>query len=412
MGKKKNLLFAAFVIMLAFALTSGQDIPARRAAVTSFMIDNGAATTFKTKVILNNTVSLLRPDGYRADERSDFANRPNWLPYSSAPEYTFINQSEGIKTIYFQVKFGNTFSGIVSDTIQYRVLKAVSSDAKVIGIPSADPKILTAAISITRTSALEEGYEKKYTIELTYDFQVEDVPNAEKLSIDILAIPRTVLTPSGGGDWPAEATRHHRYNEGTRSGSSIRFGGNMTIVHNGMYSLTGSSVGLSWLSELIKFVINIPPDYGYRDPIISNNQVTKEIKFSVNSVKNSKISCDCMGPFGSDGKDWQFSLGGTVSPLAWIAGSILRLNQCGATDFASTELKCDRLPQLPGQGERLVRFTKRPNNQDRTGTVYYKCEGQGNWVPANTASNEGGQCPGAQFRWEVDTFYIVPSIMN
>jgi len=411
MGKKKNLVFAAFVIMLAFALMSAQDRPVKRGAVTSFLIDNGAAVTFKTKVILNNTVPLLRPDGYRADERNDFANRPDWLPYSSAPEYTFINQSEGIKTIYFQVKSGNIFSSIVSDTIQYSVPKTFPA-REVVPVPTADPRILTAAINITRTSALEEGYEKKYTIELTYDFQVEDVPNADKLSIDILAIPRTVLMPSGGGDWPAEATRHHRYNEGTRSGSSIRFGGNMTIVHNGMYGLAGSSVGLSWLSELIKFVINIPPDYGYRDPLISNNQVTKEIKFSVNSVKNSKISCDCMGLIGIDGKDWQFSLGGAVSPLAWIAGSILRLNQCGATDFASTEVKCDRLPQIPLQGERLVRFTKRPNNQDRTGTVYYKCEGQGNWVPANTALNEGGQCPGAQFRWEVETFYIVPSIMN
>jgi hypothetical protein len=218
--------------------------------------------------------------------------------------------------------------------------------------------------------------------------------------------------PSGGGDWPAEATRHHRYNEGTRSGSAIRIGGSMTIVHYGLYALTGSSVGLQWLSELIKFVINIPPDYGYRDSNAGNNQVTKEIRMSVGSAKSSNVCCDCMGLFGIEGRNWEFSLGGSASPLAWIAGSILRLNQCGETGFSGTELKCDRLSVIPAQGERLVRFTKRPNNQDRSGTVYYRCEGQGNWVPGNTAFNEGGRCPGAQFRWEVETYFIEPSIVN
>jgi len=410
MGKIKTLSFALFVVMSAFVLSGAFDRTAKIPAVTSFKINNDASLTDKTKVILNNTVFLRKADGYRADERNDFANHPNWLPYSAAPEFSFMNQSEGVKTIYFQVKFGSAFSGIVSDTIQYKIPKPFT-DRQVVGPPSADPKILTASINITRTSAWEEPYEKKYGIELAYDFQVEDVPNADKLSIDILAIPKTILMPSGGGDWPPEATRHHRYNEGTRSGSIIRFGGTLSIVHTGMVGLTETSVGLNWLSEHIKFVIRIPSDYGYRDPNVANNQVTKEIQFGVRSVKNSKVSCECMGLIGTGG-DWNFSLGSSVSPLAWIAGSILRLNQCGATNFESTELKCDRLPMLPTQGERLVRFSKRPNNQDRNGTVYWVCEGQGNWAPANSASNEGGQCPGAQFRWEVETYCVVPAIVN
>jgi len=410
MGKKKMLSLIVFAVMSAVVLSDGLDRMTKIPAVTSFKINNDAPLTFKTRVILNNTVFMQKADGYRADERNDFANRPNWLPYSSAPEFTFIGQNEGVKTIYFQVKFQGAFSGIVSDTIQYKIPKPFPESAVVVR-PSADPRILAAAISITRTSAWEEPYEKKYGIDLSYDFQVADVPNADKLSIDILAIPKTILTPSGGGDWPAETTRHHRYNEGTRSGSTIRFGGTMNIVHAGLYGLSETSVGLNWLSEHIKFVINIPSDYGYQDSNMANNQVSREIRFSVRSVKNSKVSCECLGVFGTGG-DWNFSLGGSISPLAWIAGSILRLNQCGATNFEDTELKCDRLSMLPQQGERLVRFTKRPNNQDRNGTVYWACEGQGNWVPANAASNEGGQCPGAQFRWEVETYYVVPAIVN
>src|SRR4030042_4856581 len=111
----------------------------------------------------------------------------------------------------------------------------------------------------------------------------------------------------------------------------------MTIFHFGWCALTGSSVGLLWLSELIKFVINIPPDYGYRDSDAGNNQVTKEIRMSVRSAKSPNVCCDCLGPFGIDGRNWEVSLGGSASPLAWIAGSILRLNQCGDTGFAGEE---------------------------------------------------------------------------
>jgi hypothetical protein len=410
MGKIKSLSFFVFVVMSAFVLSGAIARRATIPAVTSFKINNDASLTDMTKVILNNTVFMRKADGYRADERNDFANRPNWLPYSSAPEYSFLNQSEGVKTIYFQVKFGSAFSTIVSDTIQYKIPKPFTDFPAVVP-HQADPKILSASINITRTSAWEEPYEKKYGIELAYDFQVADVPNADKLSIDILAIPKTILSPSGGGEWPPEATRHHRYSEGTRSGSTIRFGGTLSIVHTGMVGFSETAVGLNWLSEHIKFVIRIPSDYGYWDPNVANNQVTKEIRFGVRSVKNSKVSCECMGLIGTGG-DWNFSLGSSVSPLAWIAGSILRLHQCGATNFENTELKCDQLPMVPKQGERLVRFSKRPNNQDRNGTVHWACEGQGNWAPATSATNEGGQCPGAQFRWEVETYCVVPAIVE
>jgi hypothetical protein len=277
-----------------------------------------------------------------------------------------------------------------------------------------DPKITYATIRIIRTSAQEEAYDKKYTIELTYDFEVEDVPNADKLSIDVLAIPKSALMPSGGGDWPAEATQHHRYSEGTRSGTAIRISGRMTIVHYGLYALVGSSPGLLWLSELIKFVINIPPDYGYRDSNTDNNQVTKEIQFSVGSAKKSKTCCDCIGPFGIDGQTWNFSLRDLVPQYAWIAGSILRLNQCGDTGWTGTDLKCDRLSLVPTQGERLVSFTRRPDRASLMGTVYYRCEGLGNWYNLGEATATQGeeQCAGAQFWWEVETYFIEPSVVN
>jgi hypothetical protein len=398
--------------------TGGQAPPSRIPGITSFKINNDAQSTFSTTVILNNSVLLEKADEYRADERNDFSNRPDWLPYNSAPKYTFIDQGEGEKKVYFQVKYGFAFSGVVSDTIRYTVPRAMQ-DAVTRDIPgpvrlTADPKITSAAIRIIRTWAQEEAYDKKYTIELAYDFEVEDVPNADKLSIDVLAIPKSGLIPSGGGDWPPEASQHHRYSEGTRSGTAIRISGRMTIVHNGLYALVGSSPGLLWLSELIKFAINIPPDYGYRDSNTDNNQVTKEIQFSVGSAKKSKTCCDCALPLGIDGQDWNFSLRDLVPQYAWIAGSILRLNQCGDTGWTGTELKCDRLSLVAGQGERLVRFTRRPDRASLMGTVYYRCEGLGNWYNLGEATATQGEqeCPGAQFWWEVETYFIEPTVVN
>jgi hypothetical protein len=278
---------------------------------------------------------------------------------------------------------------------------------------TADPRITRAFINIVRTSAQEGTHENKYTIELTYDFDVEDVPDADKLSVDVLAIPKSVLIPPGGGDWPAEATQHHRYSEGTRSGTAIRIAGRMTIVHTGMYALVGNSVGLQWLGESIRFVIRIPSDYGYRDTNIDNNQVSREIQMTVGSAKKSKTCCDCMGPFGIDGQDWTFSLRDLVPQYAWIAGSILRLNRCGDTGFSGEEVKCDRLPIVPTQGERLVRFTRRPDRSSLMGTVYYRCEGLGNWYDLGTATatTDDQPCPGANFQWEVETYFVTPSVV-
>ena len=404
-----------WILVLALVLLGAQ-LRKENSRVTSFQINNGADSTFSRSVTLNNTVSpgmpAIRqgPDGYRADERNDFAHYPDWKAYGSAPSYNIWTAGEGVKTIYFQVKWGNVYSTVVSDTI---TLKRLGEMGTLPGLQTflADPRVESASISITRTTAWKEGTANKYSFDVSYEFQVADVPDADKLSVDVLAVPNINPTfyPTPAGGWTPSATRHYRYTEGTRTGSSIRHGGSLTVVMDRLYSSYQSSINLEWLGEYIKFVINVPPDWPRRDTNHGNNEMSKEIRFTVRSEKSNKNTCECQFLFGTSG-DWTFSVA-TASPFSWIAGSILRLDKCGDTGFSETEVKCDRLPVVPGQGERLVRFTRRPSNQDRSGSVFWKCEGLGNEEPGNVATTGGGPCPGALFKWEVETFFIEAAVL-
>lgn len=85
--------------------------------VTLFQIENGAASTNKRYVTLNNAASE-RPTHYMASESSKFT-RATWQPYSTAPTFKFYSSSPGVKTVYFKTKGINGESAVMYDTITF-----------------------------------------------------------------------------------------------------------------------------------------------------------------------------------------------------------------------------------------------------------------------------------------------------
>jgi Zn-dependent metalloprotease/uncharacterized protein Usg len=107
-----------FKVKNAFAESGSMsdDISAAGSApvVTSFRISNGAASTAKQTVILNNTATNL-PMQYMASESDTFAGA-SWQAYSAAPSFT-LSVGSGAKMVYFKLRniFGE--SGVMNDTI-------------------------------------------------------------------------------------------------------------------------------------------------------------------------------------------------------------------------------------------------------------------------------------------------------
>jgi hypothetical protein len=83
-------------------------------AVTSFKINNGAASTANGKVTLNN-VATNSPTHYMASEDPNFVGA-SWQVYGTAPSFTLSPDSD-TKTVYFKLKNGFSESSVVSDTI-------------------------------------------------------------------------------------------------------------------------------------------------------------------------------------------------------------------------------------------------------------------------------------------------------
>jgi fibronectin type 3 domain-containing protein len=82
--------------------------------ITSFAINNGAATTTSRRVTLNNTC-LNEPLEYAASESPDFAGA-TWQPYSTAPEFV-LSSCLPTNTVYLRVRNLGGQSATVSDTI-------------------------------------------------------------------------------------------------------------------------------------------------------------------------------------------------------------------------------------------------------------------------------------------------------
>lgn len=83
-------------------------------SVTSFAINNGAASTTSRSVTLNNSCNGS-PTHYMASESASFSGA-SWLTYSTAPSFT-LSSGNGTKTVYFKVKNATGESSAVSDTI-------------------------------------------------------------------------------------------------------------------------------------------------------------------------------------------------------------------------------------------------------------------------------------------------------
>ncbi|MFZ2445490.1 MAG: TIGR03768 family metallophosphoesterase [Syntrophobacteraceae bacterium] len=87
--------------------------------VSSFKINDGAASTVNRIVTLNNTVAGTTPTHYKAGESSSFRGA-GWQPYSNAPTFTLSpTDGSGGKTVYFMVKDASgKQSAVVKDSIR------------------------------------------------------------------------------------------------------------------------------------------------------------------------------------------------------------------------------------------------------------------------------------------------------
>lgn len=83
--------------------------------VSSFSINNGAATATSAAVTLNNTATNS-PVDYMASEASDFSGA-SWQTYLTAPAFSLSTVLGGTKTVYFKVRNANGESAVAIDTI-------------------------------------------------------------------------------------------------------------------------------------------------------------------------------------------------------------------------------------------------------------------------------------------------------
>ncbi len=96
--------------------------------VSFFKINNDAATTSGTTVILNNNAT--EAVAYRASERPDFAGA-QWYAYSTAPVFV-LSPGNGAKNVYFQIRNAQgRISQVAYDTI---ILQTVPQNSSY-GIP-------------------------------------------------------------------------------------------------------------------------------------------------------------------------------------------------------------------------------------------------------------------------------------
>jgi hypothetical protein len=87
--------------------------------VSSFKINNGAATTVNPNVTLPNVCAgaTSATHFYMASESANFTSATTWQAYASVPLFT-LSSGGGTKTVYFKVKDGaGTESSVTSDTI-------------------------------------------------------------------------------------------------------------------------------------------------------------------------------------------------------------------------------------------------------------------------------------------------------
>jgi hypothetical protein len=110
--------------------------------VSSFAINNGAASTNSTTVTLNN-LAANSPTQYQASESSSFSGA-GWLAYSNSPSFN-LTSTTGTKTVYFRVRnAAGTVSSSVSDTI-------------VLNAPGVDNSAFVSDVTVPDNSQVNPG---------------------------------------------------------------------------------------------------------------------------------------------------------------------------------------------------------------------------------------------------------------
>jgi hypothetical protein len=118
--------------------------------ISSFKINNGAASTSNAVVTLNN-ICGNSPTQYMASESSSFTGA-TWQTWSSAPNFT-LSSGIGTKTIYFKVMNTAGGSATVSDTITFNevLIPAVTAFTINNGADTATTRTVTLNNTCTNT---------------------------------------------------------------------------------------------------------------------------------------------------------------------------------------------------------------------------------------------------------------------
>ena len=127
-------------------------------SVSSFNINNKAASTTSRLVTLNNTTTGT-PTHYIVSESSSFSGA-GWLTYAMAPSFT-LSTGNGSKTVYFKVKNATGESPVASDSITLNETGGVTGK---LHINSASGSVLSGASVTCGGKSTTTGSDGKYTI--------------------------------------------------------------------------------------------------------------------------------------------------------------------------------------------------------------------------------------------------------
>jgi hypothetical protein len=174
-------------------------------AVSSFAINNGAASTNSTTVTLNN-LATNSPTQYQASESSSFSGA-SWLAYSISPSFT-LTTTTGTKTVYFRVRnAAGTVSASVSDTI-------------VLNAPGVDNSAFVSDVTVPDNSQMNpgQGFVKTWRLKNTgttnwgTGYSLVFVSGSQMNAPSAVAVPATapggtadlsvsMIAPSGAGTY-------------------------------------------------------------------------------------------------------------------------------------------------------------------------------------------------------------------
>lgn len=143
--------------------------------VSSFSINNGAATATNRTVTLNN-VCTGGPAQYMASENVSFSDA-SWQSYSAAPLFT-LSSGNGTKKVYFKTVNSAGESTVVSDTIYLQES----------GVPTPDLNVVASGVSVSIGGMVDIGSAAQGESDLSKVFRVENTGTAA-LTLGKLSVP-------------------------------------------------------------------------------------------------------------------------------------------------------------------------------------------------------------------------------